>query len=153
GPAFGTELTRTINGLKHEDVLAAILTGVASEGLVGRVVKVYQSSDCAAIGQIGAWLSGSGVAVGIQSRGTTIIHQKGLPRLNNLELSPQSPSLTLETFQAIGRNAARYAQRRVTTPVPVQVDNWARLRLIVKTTLLHRRETEMVQDRPPVDLR
>jgi propanediol dehydratase large subunit len=153
GPAFGTELTRTINGLEHADVLAAILTGVASEGLIGRVVKVYQSSDCAAIGQIGANLSGSGVAVGIQSRGTTIIHQRGLPRLNNLELFPQSPSLTLETFQAIGRNAARYALGRVTTPVPVQVDNWARLRLIVKTTLLHRRETEMVRDRPPVDLR
>ncbi len=153
GPAFGTELTSTINGLKHEDVLAAILTGVASEGLVGRVVKVYQSSDCAAIGQIGAWLSGSGISVGLQSRGTTIIHQKGLPRLNNLELFPQSPSLTLETFQAIGRNAARYALGRVTTPVPVQVDNWARLKLIVKTTLLHRRETEMVQQRPPVDLR
>ena len=66
GPAFGTELTRTINGLEHADVLAAILTGVASEGLIGRVVKVYQSSDCAAIGQIGANLSGSGIAVGLQ---------------------------------------------------------------------------------------
>ncbi|MCC7360700.1 MAG: propanediol/glycerol family dehydratase large subunit [Anaerolineales bacterium] len=153
GPAFGVELTRTINGLNHEDVLAALLTGIAGEGLIGRVIKVYQSSDCAAIGQIGAWLSGSGIAVGLQSRGTTIIHQKGLPRLNNLELFPQSPSLTLETYQAIGRNAARYALGRVTTPVPVQVDNWARLKLIVKTTLLHRRETEMVRPLPPMELR
>ena len=89
----------------------------------------------------------------MQSRGTTIIHQKRLPRLNNLELFPQSPSLTLDTYRAIGRNAARYALGRVTTPVPVQVDNWARLRLIVKTTLLHRRETEMVRDQPPMELR
>jgi hypothetical protein len=153
GPAFGTELTKTIGGLSHEDVLAAILTGVASEGLIGRVVKVYQSSDLGAIGQSGAQLSGSGVAVGLQSRGTTIIHQKDLPRLNNLELFPQSPSLTLEIYQAIGRNAARYALGRVTTPVPVQVDNWARLRLIVKTTLLHRRETEMVRNQAPMELR
>jgi len=153
GPAFGTALTKTINGLAHDDVLAAILTGVASEGLIGRVVKVYQSSDCAAIGQTGAQLSGSGVGIGLQSRGTTIIHQKDLPRLNNLELFPQSPSLTLEIYQAIGRNAARYALGRVTTPVPVQVDNWARLRLIVKTTLLHRRETELVRDQPPMELR
>jgi dehydratase large subunit/dehydratase medium subunit len=153
GPAFGTALTRTINGLAHEDVLAAILTGVASEGLIGRVVKIYKTSDCAGIGQTGAQLSGSGVAVGLQSRGTTIIHQRDLPRLNNLELFPQSPSLTLETYQAIGRNAARYAQGQAPTPVPVQVDNWARLRLIVKTALLHRRETEMVRDQPPVDLR
>jgi len=153
GPAFGTELVKTIGGLSHEDVLAAILTGVASEGLIGRVVKVYRSSDLGAIGQSGAQLSGSGVAVGLQSRGTTIIHQKDLPRLNNLELFPQSPSLTLEIYQAIGRNAARYALGRVTTPVPVQVDNWARLRLIVKTTLLHRRETEMVRNQPPMELR
>jgi propanediol dehydratase large subunit len=153
GPAFGTALTRTINGLEHEEVLAAILTGIASQGLVGRVVKVYRTSDCAAIGQIGADLSGSGIAIGLQSRGTTVIHKRGLARLNNLELFPQSPSLTLETYRAIGANAARYALGQVTTPVPVQVDNWARLRLIVKTALLHRHETEQVQDRPPVELR
>jgi hypothetical protein len=32
-------------------------------------------------------------------------------------------------------------------PVPVRVDNWARLRLIVKTALLHRRETECIERR------
>ncbi len=153
GPAFGTALNQTINGLAHEAVLAAILTGVAAEGLTARVVKVHHSSDCAAIGQAGALLSGSGVGIGLQSRGTTIIHRRGLARLNNLELFPQAPSLTIETYQAIGRNAARYAQGLATTPVPVQVDNWARLRLIVKTALLHRRETELVSDQPPTELR
>ena len=153
GPAFGTELTRTINGLDHEEVLAAILTGVASQGLVARVVKVYRTSDCAAIGQIGAQLSGSGIAIGLQSRGTTIIHKRGLARLNNLELFSQSPNLTLETYQAIGVNAARYAMGKATAPVPVQVDNWARLRLIVKTALLHRHETGEIQDQPPMEMR
>jgi len=153
GPAFGTALTRTINGLDHEEVLAAILTGVASEGLVARVVKVYRTSDCAAIGQIGAQLSNSGIGIGLQSRGTTVIHKRGLARLNNLELFPQSPSLTLETYRMIGVNAARYALGRVTKPVSVQVDNWARLRLIVKTALLHRRETEEILDQPPMELR
>jgi len=33
------------------------------------------------------------------------------------------------------------------------VDNWARLRLIVKTALLHRHETGQVQDQPPMELR
>jgi propanediol dehydratase large subunit len=152
GPAFGRVLTRTIGGLAHEDVLAAILTGVAEEGLPGRVVRVNHSSDCAEIGLQGARLSGSGIAVGLQSRGTTIIHKHGLARLSNLELFPQSPSLTLETYRAIGRNAARYARGQATAPVPVQVDNWARLRLIVKTALLHRRETEEVRDQPPDEL-
>ncbi|HEY3227940.1 MAG TPA: propanediol/glycerol family dehydratase large subunit, partial [Roseiflexaceae bacterium] len=153
GPAFGTALTRTIGGLEHEAVLQAILTGVAAEGLVARVVKVYHSSDCAAIGHAGARLSGSGIAIGLQSRGTAVIQKRGLAPLNNLELFPQSPSLTLESYQAIGRNAARYAQGLAVKPVPVQVDNWARLRLIVKTALLHRRETEQVRDQSPVELR
>jgi propanediol dehydratase large subunit len=152
GPAFGRSLTKTIGELDHEDVLAAILTGVAEEGLTARILRVNHSSDCAEIGHVGAQFSGSGIAVGLQSRGTTIIHKRGLARLNNLELFPQSPSLTLETYRAIGRNAARYAKHERTTPVPVQVDNWARLRLIVKTALLHRRETEEVRDLPPMEL-
>jgi hypothetical protein len=152
GPAFGRELTTTIGGLDHEEVLAAILTGIASQGLVARIVKVKQSSDCAAIGHVGSALSGSGIAIGLQSRGTTVIHKKGLARLNNLELFPQSPSLTLETYEAIGRNAARYAKGSAVTPVAVKIDNWARLRLIVKTTLLHRRETEQIADEPPAEL-
>ncbi len=153
GPAFGKAMTRTIGGLEHEDVLAAMLTGIALEGLVARIVKVYHSSDCAAIGHVGARLSGTGIAIGIQSRGTTVIQKRGLAPLNNLELFPQSPSLTLETYEAIGRNAAQYAKGQSSTPVPVKVDNGARLRLIVKTTLLHRRETEEVRvDQLPVEL-
>jgi propanediol dehydratase large subunit len=152
GPAFNAALTRTIGGLEHEAVLAAILAGVADEGLTARVVKVYRSSDLAAIGYAGAELSGSGIAIGLQSRGTAVIHKRGLARLNNLELFPQSPSLTLETYRAIGRNAARYAKGVPPAPVGVKIDNWARLRLIVKTALLHRRETDEVADRPPQEL-
>ena len=152
GPAFGAGLTHTIGGLAHEAVLAAILSGVADEGLTARIVKVYHTSDLAAIGQIGAELSGSGIAIGLQSRGTAVIHKAGLARLNNLELFPQSPSLTLETYRAIGRNAARHARRQPVAPVGVKVDNWARLRLIVKTTLLHQRETSQIADRPPQEL-
>ena len=152
GPGFNAALTRTIGGLEHEEVLAAILSGVADEGLTARVVKVYRSSDLAAIGYAGAELSGSGIAIGLQSRGTTVIHKRGLARLNNLELFPQSPSLTLETYRAIGRNAARYAKGIPPVPVGVKIDNWARLRLIVKTALLHRRETDEIADKPPQEL-
>jgi len=153
GPAFNDALTRTIGELEHEDVLKAILTGVASEGLIARIVKVHHSSDCAQIGFTGSALSGSGIAIGLQSRGTAVIHKRGLARLNNLELFPQSPSLTLEHYEAMGRNAARYAQGLPTKPVAVKIDNWARLKLIVKTALLHRRETEQITDQPPGELR
>jgi len=152
GPGFNGALTRTIGGLEHEAVLAALLSGVADEGLTARIVKVYRSSDLAAIGYAGAEVSGSGIAIGLQSRGTTVIHKRGLARLNNLELFPQSPSLTLETYRAIGRNAARYVKNVPPVPVGVKIDNWARLRLIVKTSLLHRRETDEIADKPPQEL-
>ncbi|MCS6848671.1 MAG: glycerol dehydratase reactivase beta/small subunit family protein [Anaerolineae bacterium] len=152
GPAFGTALTKTINGLDHEDVLKAIFTGVAKEGMVARLIKAYHTSDCAQLGFTASSYSGSGIGIGLQSRGTAVIHKRGMPRLHNLELFSFSPSLTLETFEQIGRNAAKYAKGEVVKPVPVTVDNWARLRLIVKTALLHRRETEEVCDKPPQEL-
>lgn len=153
GPAFGRELTETIGGLPHEAVLQELLTGIAEEGMRARLVRVHHASDCAFIGYAGAQLSGSGVAIGIQSRGTTVIHQADLAPLNNLELFSQSPNLTLASYRQIGRNAARYAKKEQVQPVPVQVDNWVRLRLIVKTMLLHRRESECVDpQRQPTEL-
>ncbi len=153
GPAFGKELTETIGGLPHEHVLEQILTGIAEEGVSARLVKVHQSADCAFIGYAGAQLSGSGISIGLQSRGTTVIHRADLAPLNNLELFPQSPNLTLESYGQIGRNAARYAKGEAVEPVPVRIDNWARLRLIVKTMLLHRRECECIYpDKPPTEL-
>jgi len=153
GPAFGRALTETINGLPHDEVLQQVLAGIADEGVPARVVKVHHTADCAFIGYAGAQLSGSGVAIGLQSRGTTVIHRADLAPLNNLELFPQSPNLTLESYRQIGRNAARYAKGERVQPVPVRVDNWARLRLIVKTMLLHRREIEEIDaKRPPTEL-
>jgi len=154
GPAFGAEIAQTIGGLNHRDVLNALLRGVQEEVGTARVVRVHHTSDCAFIGYAGAQLSGSGIAIGIQSKGTTVIHRRDLNPLENLELFPQAPSLDLETYLQIGRNAARYALGKPVVPVRVQVDNTARLRLIVQTTLLHLLETQQVQrGRPPTELR
>jgi len=144
GPAFGAALQATILGLNHRDVLDALLAGIASEGMRPRIVKVRASSDCGFIGYSGALLSGSSIAVGIQSKGTTVITRRGLPPLNNLELFPQAPNLTVESYRAIGRNAARYAKAEPVLPVPTQIDNMARLRYIVPTTILHLKETAEV---------
>lgn len=153
-PGFGTAVTHTISGLPLSEVLQALLTGIAEEGLSARLIKVYSSADLGYIGYVGAQYSGSGIAIGLQSRGTAVIQRKGLRPLNNLELFPQSPNLTLESYRAIGRNAARYAKGEPVTPVPVRVDNYARLRHIVRTTLLHRREIEQVRPgAEPMELR
>jgi hypothetical protein len=153
GPAFAAQIDHTLSGLDHGDVLQAMLAGIAEEGVPARVVRVYHTSDCAFIGHAGANLSGSGVSIGIQSKGTTVIHRRDLPPLENLELFSMSPNMTLDTYRQLGRNAARYATNKPTTPVPVKIDNTARLRLIVQTTLMHLKETRQVDEgREPVEL-
>lgn len=144
GPAFGTAMDSTLLGLPHDAVLRALVDGVQAEGLTARVVKIYSTSDCGFIGHAGAQLSGSGISIGIQSKGTTVIHRRDLEPLNNLELFPQAPNLTLDSYRVIGQNAAKYAKGEPVLPVPIQIDNMARLKYIVNTTLLHHRETEQV---------
>lgn len=152
-PAFGVEILKSLGGLDLREVLTALLNGVKEEGLPVRVVRIYHTSDCAFIGHAGAQLSGSGVAVGIQAKGTTVIHQRDLAPLENLELFPQAPNMELETYRQIGRNAARYASGKATTPVTVKIDNTARLRLIVQTTLLNIKETKQVDEtRTPTEI-
>jgi propanediol dehydratase large subunit len=153
GPAFGGALSETINGLRHDAVLEAIVEGVREEGAHPRLVRVRRSSDVAFIGHDGARLSGSGISVGLQSKGTALIHRVDLEPLDCLELFGMAPSLTLESYRQIGRNAAGYALGRPVAPVPTVLDNYARAKLIVRTTLLHARETAEV-DRlaPPVEL-
>lgn len=153
GPAFGAQIRQTINGLDHRQVLAVIVEGICSQSVPTRIVRIYHTSDCALIGHAGARLSGSGVAIGIQSKGTSVIHQRDLAPLDNLELFPQAPNLDLATYLQIGINAASYALGHPTTPVPVEIDNTARLRLIVQTTLLHLHETAQVnRSLPPTEL-
>jgi hypothetical protein len=153
GPAVAGALSETINGLQHREVLAALIEGVREAGGEPRLVRVRRSSDVAFIGHDGARLSGSGVAVGLQSKGTALIHRADLEPLDNLELFGMAPSLTLESYRQIGRNAAGYALGLPVAPVPTVMDNYARAKLIVRTTLLHARETAaIVRDAAPVGL-
>jgi propanediol dehydratase large subunit len=144
GPAFGGDLRATINGLPHGAVLQAIVEGIREDGAEPRLVRVRRTSDVAFIGHDGARLSGSGVAIGLQSKGTAVIHRADLEPLDNLELFGMAPLLTLDSYRAIGRNAAGYARGHPVGPVPTRLDNYARAKLIVQTTLLHARETAAI---------
>lgn len=144
-PALGAFFTKTIAGLPHAEVMREILAGVEEQGVHARVVRVRDSADLAVIAHTAAILSGSGVGVGLLSRGTTMIHQKDLPRLSNLELFPQAPLMDLDTFRKIGRNAARYAKGESPVPVPTRNDYMARPRWQAKAALLHIKETEFVE--------
>jgi propanediol dehydratase large subunit len=153
GPAFGGAIRRTIADLGHRDVLQAICDGVREGGAAPRVVRVRRTADVAFIAHDGARLSGSGVALGLQSKGTAVIHRADLEPLDNLELFGMSPLYTLESYGAMGRNAAGYALGKRVGPVPTQLDNYARTKLIVRTTLLHARETQaVVAGAEPIEL-
>jgi propanediol dehydratase large subunit len=145
GPAFGARLGETLAGLPHRAVIESLLEGVRSAGVRARLVRVKDTADCAFIGHRGALLSGSGIALGIQSRGTAVLHRAGLAPLENLELLSQSPNLTLDSYRALGRNAARRVRGDGGEPIPVRIDNTARLKHIVRTALLHRIEVEAVE--------
>ena len=117
------------------------------------IVRVRRVADVAFIAHDGARLSGSGVALGIQSKGTAVIHRADLQPLDNLELFGMSPLYSLESYRAMGRNAAGYALGQRVGPVPTELDNFARAKLIVRTTLLHARETRaVVPGAAPVEL-
>ena len=140
-PAFSTLIHETIIGLPHADVLKEIAAGIEEEGLKYRFVKIYKSADVGFIAHQAAKLSGSGIGIGIQSRGTTVIHQKDLPPLSNVELFSQSPLIDLETFRAIGKNAAKYAKGESPQPVPIRNDQMARPKYQAIAALLHNKET------------
>jgi propanediol dehydratase large subunit len=146
GPAFLGTLRETIKGLRHEAVVGAIADGVRSAGAEPRFVKVRRTSDVAFIAHDAAGLSGSGIGIGVQSKGTAVIHEVNLEPLDNLELFSMAPLLSLKSYRAIGRNAAAYALGLRTSPVPVELDNYARAKHIVQTTLLHAEETAAVED-------
>ena len=153
GPAFADGLRETIAGLAHGDVLAAVLDGVREAGGAPRLVRVRRAADVAFIAHDGARLSGSGVSLGLQSKGTAVIHRADLEPLDNLELFGMSPLYTLESYRAMGRNAAGYALGKRVGPVPTELDNFARAKLIVRTTLLHAHEARaVVADAPAVDV-
>jgi propanediol dehydratase medium subunit len=152
-PAFAGYFSKTIVDVPHAEVLRQLLAGIEEQGVVARVIRVRDTADLAAIAHLGAKLSGSGISVGVLSRGTTMIHQRDLARLSNLELFPQSPLLDAEVFRKIGSNAAQYAKGESPEPVPTRNDQMARPRWQAKAALLHLKEFECIEaDRGPVEV-
>jgi len=152
-PAFAYKQCKSIVDIPHSAILREIIAGIEEEGIKARVVRITRTSDVAFIAHDAAKLSGSGIGIGIQSRGTTVIHQKDLFPLSNLELFPQAPLLDLDTYRAIGKNAAKYAKGESPTPVPTKNDQMVRPKYQAKAAVLHIKETEnVVMGAKPVEL-
>ena len=144
GAAFQTEITKTISGIPLDQVLKNVRAGIEEEGMVSRVVKVLDTSDVAFMALESAKLSGSGIGIGIQSKGTTVFHQKDLYPLTNLELFPQAPLISLDMYRKIGRNAAKYVKGEKVTPIESFNDPMVRAKYQIKAALMHIIETEQL---------
>ena len=68
-----------------------------------------------------------------------------LPLVGNaLELFPQAPLMTLDTYRKIGKNAAKYVKGEQVVPVPCTNDPMSRPKYQVKAALMHIAETEQL---------
>jgi propanediol dehydratase large subunit len=108
--AMGRELWVALNGMTVAEVLRELTGGIEDEGLSWRVVRVLRTIDLGLMGSTAARLSGSGVGIGLQAKGTVLIHRADLPPLANLELFSIAPRITPELYRQLGRNAALYAK-------------------------------------------
>jgi propanediol dehydratase large subunit len=109
-PAMAQELWVALNGMTVAEVLRELTGGIEEEGLSWRLVRVRRSIDLGLIGSTAARLSGSGVGIGLQAKGTVLIHRADLPPLANLELFSIAPRVTPDLYRRLGRNAALYAK-------------------------------------------
>ena len=143
-PAFGTKIKKSIMDIDLDKIIKELCAGIEEEGLKYRFIKVYNSTDLAIIASQGSKLSGSGICVGIQARGTTVIHQRDLVPLDNLELFPQSPLYDGKIYRKIGKNAAQYAKGENPEPVEILNDYMVPSKYLIKSTLMHLKETEVM---------
>lgn len=153
-PAFGNELTQTTAGHDLIDVVLALTDGVREGGGSPRLVRIRHTADTSFLGLTAARLSGSGYAIGIQAKGTAVIHQADrLPHMN-IELFSNAPITTLDHYRAMGRNAAQHALGRGPEPVIVPTDGQALgARYHVRVAMLYAIETGLVvPDAAPLDV-
>ncbi len=117
-PAVGREVWVTLSGLTVVEALRELLAGLEEEGCVGRVVRVEETIDLGMIGLTAARLSGSGIGIGLQGKGTALIHRRDLPPLANLELYSVAPTIDAQLYRRLGVNAGRHAKGG--TPEPAR---------------------------------
>ena len=118
-PAFGLKLFQTTASHRLSDVLKVMIDAIHKRGLKSRIVRFNHTADTSFLGLSAARLAGSGIGIGIQAKGTAVIHSKDRLPHNNLELFSNAPITQLEHYKGFGDNAAAYALGEMPEPVVV----------------------------------
>ncbi|GAB5467812.1 MAG: propanediol/glycerol family dehydratase large subunit [Rhodospirillales bacterium] len=146
-PAFGVKLYRSLAGHSLSQLLAALTGGIEAGGGRARVVRFRHTADTSFLGLSAASLAGSGVGIGIQAKGTAVIHRTGRLPHNNLELFSNAPITSLEHYRRMGENAAAYAKGLAPEPVVVPTEGMALgARFHARVALIYAIETEMTTE-------
>lgn len=153
-PAFGVKLFRTVAGHPLSELLTVLTEGIRAKGGAPRIVRMRHTADTSFLGLSAARLSGSGVGIGIQAKGTAVIHHKDRLPHNNLELFSNSPITTLAHYRRMGENAAIYAHGEMPEPVVVPTMGQALgARHHARVALIYAIDTELTEDgAPPEDV-
>ncbi|MCA0433146.1 MAG: propanediol/glycerol family dehydratase large subunit [Proteobacteria bacterium] len=146
-PGFGLKLFQTTAGHRLSDVLSVMVEAVKARGLTPRIVRFRHTADTSFLGLSAARLAGSGVGIGIQSKGTAVIHQKDRLPHNNLELFSNAPITRIEHYRGMGANAAAYALGEMPEPVVVPTRGEAMgARYHARVAMIYAIETEMTAE-------
>jgi len=152
-PAFGSKIFKTLAGHKLSSVLKALKVGIVKGGAVMRLVKFWHTADTSFLGLSAARLSGSGIGIGIQAKGTAVIHHRSRLPHNNLELFSNAPITKLSHYERMGYNAARYCHKELPDPVIVPTKGEALgARFHAKVALIYAIETSMTKDNASPEL-
>lgn len=145
-PGFGIKIFRTLAGHPLSAVLRAIAAGVSEGGGRLRIVRLRHTADTSFLGLSAAHLAGSGVGIGLQSKGTAVIHRRDRQPHNNLELFSNAPVTNLDHYHALGRNAAVYAAGGQPEPVVVPTQGEALgARFHARVAITYAIETDMTE--------
>jgi propanediol dehydratase large subunit len=146
-PAFGVKLFRTLSGIPIDDLLKALVAGIQEGGGVPRIVRMKHTADTSFLGLSAARLSGSKIGIGIQAKGTAVIHHADRLPHNNLELFSNAPITNLGHYRALGFNAARYAAGELPEPVVVPQHGEAMgSRYHARVALIYAIETSLTEE-------
>ncbi|HNB25495.1 MAG TPA: glycerol dehydratase reactivase beta/small subunit family protein, partial [Alphaproteobacteria bacterium] len=146
-PAFGLKIFRTLAGHPLSAILQALTAGIRAKGCKPRIVRLHHTADTSFLGLSAARLAGSGVAIGIQAKGTAVIHQRDRLPHHNLELFSNAPITRLEHYRRLGENAAAYALGEAPEPVVVPTKGEAMgARFHAQVALIYAIETELTKD-------
>jgi propanediol dehydratase large subunit len=146
-PAFGLKLFQTTAGHRLSDVLGLMTQAIRERGLKPRVVRFHHTADTSFLGLSAARLAGSGIGIGLQAKGTAVIHQRDRLPHNNLELFSNAPITRLEHYRGLGANAAAYALGDMPEPVVVPTRGEAMgSRYHARVALIYAIETDLTEE-------